>query len=329
MKQNCCYLHVTSNTNFLQSKPLSSSTPGYGARPTARRPVHDLTSDAVVSPIKSDKSPSASPHSSPHIQRRKCKELKEQSRSSSDLEHSDYDDKYQESKHGEGKIKKAKKSVKQVKSNKLCYVGLFAIIISIMCYLVFVSNNNTCTLEGYKNTDIFGSLYSGISEMKKYDKPSVFLLLYKNGGEETLEKILYNISTHVNCVLLKDINGYESAPIVLTAKELHLPEFREDYGIFINKYRSELAKKNVMIIKNLDEIPSSVVGAFHSICDEYSPLVKQSVIVFTIKVEDFPEKEEPFVETMLRSKWHDLKEDHFEPLFARLSGMILKIDTED
>lgn len=318
----------------MQPSPLSSSTPGYPVRVRGRRRVHDVTDEDFGSPIRSEKSPTGSPCNSPYNLRRKYNSAyKPESDNSTDSEHSDYDDKVviQES---IGKTNKL--NVVQAQHHKNSY-ALYSILIvivvtiSIIWYGVSINSltDNACALDSYKDQDIFSNLYSGILEMKKFKKPSVFILLYKNSSEDALERILHNVSAHVNCVLQKGINDAESIPIVLTAKELHLPELMEDYGIFIDKYKSELQKKNVMIVKNLDEVPWSVVGAFHSICDQYSPLVEQSVIIFTIKVEDFPEKELEFVETILKHKWWGLKEDHFEPLFARISSMILKIYSQE
>lgn len=325
-----------------QPAPLSSSTPGNPrTRLSARRGVHDVTDDDFVSPIKSDKSPSCSPPGSPYTLRRKYPRTLPESQNSTDTEPRDDRDKnirerrIYRTNHApkysdESDTKKKQKKlveIEQSQNTRVYYLIIGFISIAVICYKL--SEASTCVLDSYKHRDMWRNLYTGISEMKQFQRPSVFMLLYNKSSEETLEEVLRNISSHVNCVLRKVTNDSENTPIVLSGKELRLPELMEDYGIFIDKYKPELERKNVMIIKNLDEVPWPVVGAFHSICDEYTPLVGQSVIVFTIKVEDFPEDELKFVETMLKHKWSGLREDHFDPLFARISGMILKIHEEN
>lgn len=48
------------------------------------------------------------------------------------------------------------------------------------------------------------------------------------------------------------------------------------------KFREDLHKSGVMLVKDIEAIPSSLAMAFHYFCDEYNPLVKKSAIFFTI-----------------------------------------------
>lgn len=254
---------------------------------SARRGVHDLSDEDVVSPIKSDKPRTTkSPGSLRNL--------------------------------------KPRSSYCSFK-NTIIISAILVPVIAILCIQSLTNNDfHTCEFDNNNNDTLWQALDSGIKDMKNFHKPSVFLLLYQKSSEQILEQILQNISYHVNCVLDKSTDNLD--PIVLTAKQLHLPELMEDYGLLLDKYKAKLELKNLMIVRNLEEIPWSVARAFHSICDEYSPLVKDSVIVFTMKVTGFPEQELTFVENTLRDKWHRLNEDHFEPLFARISGMILKVN---
>lgn len=80
-----------------------------------------------------------------------------------------------------------------------------------------------------------------------------------------------------------DIAGNESVynqPIVIHSSELDMQSHSE----LMKKYRYEVAKTGVMLVKDLDRIPSSLAMAFHYFCDEYNPLVAKSAIFFTLNL---------------------------------------------
>lgn len=47
-------------------------------------------------------------------------------------------------------------------------------------------------------------------------------------------------------------------------------------------YRDEVDRSGVMLVKELENVPSNLAMAFHYYCDEYNPLVKKSAIFFTM-----------------------------------------------
>lgn len=209
---------------------------------------------------------------------------------------------------------------------------ILVIAILLVCGYGTTNKSEMLTIKDLKskfplqNDDIWSALESGIKDVITFNKPSVFILLYKFDGEETIERILKNISAYASCLLNDDCL---TQPLTLTSKQLDVPKLREDYGNLIDKYKSDLLEKRIMIIKNLDQVPGSVAQGLHSFCDEYSPLVQRSLFFFTIRVEEFPVREVRFVEHMLRDKWRDIKQDHFEPLFTRISSMILTVVAEN
>jgi len=175
--------------------------------------------------------------------------------------------------------------------------------------------------------DTWIALESGIDEITSFNKPSVFLLLYKNEADRTVNKLLASIGKYATC----NLNGNcETQPIILRSSDLSTADLKSDYGHVINKYKPELEKRAVMIVKNLDKVPGEVAQAFHSMCDEYTPLVDRTAFFFTMKVDSLENSETDLqlVEDILRRNWNDLEDDIFYPLFTRISSMVLKVIPE-
>lgn len=171
-----------------------------------------------------------------------------------------------------------------------------------------------------ENKNIWYAIESGINEIVNLEKPSVFIFLYQENDRNKLNSFLKYLSEYSNCRL--NTNG----AINLEGKDLNTKENLKSYGKLINTYQEELNEKGVMIIKNVDMIEAYVAQALHSFCDEYTPLVKKSIILFTIKVDDSKENDVKIAENILRKKWNTLKGDTLEPLLTRVTGMVLKFE---
>lgn len=183
-----------------------------------------------------------------------------------------------------------------------------------------VQKTSECDIPSSQKDDLTLALHSGIWEVNRIEKPSVFILLYKDDHERMLNEILRNYSSYASCIL----GNKNNIPIILNGDDMSNMGF-EEYGEILEKYKGELQRKGVMIVKNLDHVSGSLAPAFHTLCDEINPLVGKSVFFFTIRVEDYPEQEYKFVEKLLRSKWKNLKQDHFDPLITRITNMILQV----
>lgn len=174
-----------------------------------------------------------------------------------------------------------------------------------------------------QDPDFWVALETGLEDVIRFEKPSVFLFLYKEDDQNSIDRILANISSYASCVLSSNCEG---KPIILSSEDVNNNElFKYDSGYLLTSYKSDLETQHIMIVKNLENIPGYVAKVLHSFCDEISPAVKRSVFFLTMKVPEFPDKELKYVRSQLKEKWRDIKEDHFEPLFARISGMILSI----
>lgn len=210
-------------------------------------------------------------------------------------------------------------------NEKLSYGCIIVVILSIVFYLYASGMNDLqeisdCDAPSSQKDDFTLALRSGIWEVNRVEKPSVFILLYKDDNEKILNEILRNYSSYASCIF----GNKNNIPIILNGDDISNMGFG-DYGEILEKYKSELQRKGVMIVKNLDHVSGSLAPAFHAMCDEINPLVGKSVFFFTIRVEDYPEQEYKFVEKLLRGKWKNLKQDHFDPLITRITSMILQV----
>ncbi|KAF5285402.1 hypothetical protein FQA39_LY16656 [Lamprigera yunnana] len=169
------------------------------------------------------------------------------------------------------------------------------------------------------------ALESGIKDIKQFNKPSVFIFLYDEDASKAVDLLIQSLSRYASCVLNEDEN---IKPIMLTSTNLNTIQARSDYGLIIEKYKPELEKRSIMIVKNLDNVSGEVAQAFHTICDEFTPLVNKALIIFTIQTGNLTSSKTEYqiVEDILKKSWKDLDDDIFYPLITRITSMILKIE---
>ena len=121
-------------------------------------------------------------------------------------------------------------------------------------------------------------------------KVNVDNALYKNPGQPGTFIFLYNTSNTENefmkniVRITKNCAEEDIQPINLASSDLNTPEFIDDHGLFITKYRDELKKNQIMVVHDLSQISPEVVQAFHSFCDVYEPIVEKALIFFTLDI---------------------------------------------
>lgn len=165
------------------------------------------------------------------------------------------------------------------------------------------------------------SIETGITEITNFNKPSIIILLHKHNVHNFTE-LLDNITIYASCILNEDCSV---KPIVIEGNDLNTQEMIEDYGIIIDHYSPLLNEKHIMVVKNMDNILGSVAQAFHYICDEFSPLVRKSLIIFTIGVDKFKGKALDQAVNILNAKWNDVEPDKLEALITRVSSIVLHV----
>lgn len=165
---------------------------------------------------------------------------------------------------------------------------------------------------------------SCIEDIINLDKQSTITFIYKENNSNSMENLLNKIVSYASC----RINNCNK-PVILDSSHLNIPRYRKDYGHVIEDIRPKLEDKKVLAVKNVDEISPEVAQAFHSICDEYSPLVEKSLIVFTMKVNNDMINYDKHISNVLRNRWNEIDADKLEPLITRVSGITVKVTSED
>lgn len=162
--------------------------------------------------------------------------------------------------------------------------------------------------NSFPNQDkkLFKSLRAGIEATinGKPPEPTVFSLF------STDENVLHEVIERIIGTTLKCINQSED-PITLNKDQLN--------DKMIDNYKEELMKRKVLIIKDVNDASPLTVAALHSFCDTENPLVKKSIIFFTMKVPDSPlGKPVEYITDHLNERWASLAEHVREPLITRM-----------
>lgn len=173
-----------------------------------------------------------------------------------------------------------------------------------------------------QDEDLWLSFESGVMDVVTLNRPSTFIFLYDKTSEKKVENLVVKLSKFAIC----NIRECDKTPINLTVSKLNSPRILADYGSLIEEYRAELADKGVMVIHNLEKVRGISAQAFHSFCDEFTPLVQKSLFIFTMKVDKLPKNNNMrFVEEDLKQRWKEVKPDTLVALITRITSMVLEV----
>lgn len=171
--------------------------------------------------------------------------------------------------------------------------------------------------ERFNNQDenLFVSLQTGIEGMylRKPQVPSVFTLF--STDETAMDSILSEIiKVAKSCINSED-------PLNLTISNIEESDF-------IDHYKKELKTRKIMIIQNVDLMPSTKVELLHSFTDTYNPVVSESIIYLTVKVPEQP-KEKPveYIYRYLQESWKDMVSNKRDPLITRFLDQTFYINS--
>ncbi|KAH9645877.1 hypothetical protein HF086_010076 [Spodoptera exigua] len=103
-----------------------------------------------------------------------------------------------------------------------------------------------------------------------------------------------------------------------------------EHGELISRYRDDVNRSGVMLVKEVDAVPSDLAMAFHYYCDEYDPLVKKSAIFFTLNKANcsntpVSKNTHDFVEKCLKRKWKTVSPENIRPLLTRVVNVIIDL----
>lgn len=219
-------------------------------------------------------------------------------------------------------------------SSSLLYVTLLILACGIIL-LYFVKSDDALSGKYSKedfekdfhnqHEDLWIYVESGVTDIINIGRPAVLILAYKSDAEETTNNIWEKMARYISYEL-----NAKHEPVVIEGSTLGKQEYMTDYGKILTDYKSNLEESKVMVVKNLEKVPGYTAQAFHAICDQYDGLVKNSFIIFTMKLErDLPADYYNYIEQKLRVLWSDIEDDKFYPLFTRLSNIIVQIFPED
>ncbi|XP_045501352.1 uncharacterized protein LOC123698654 [Colias croceus] len=103
---------------------------------------------------------------------------------------------------------------------------------------------------------------------------------------------------------------------------------KSDYEL-INQYRDTVEKRGVLLVKDIEKVPSNLAMAFHYYCDEYNPLVKKSAIFFTLNVAECSTLDQKptheYIERCLKTKWKEIQKDKIGPLLTRVVNIVVDV----
>lgn len=216
-------------------------------------------------------------------------------------------------------------------ANSLCQVLpiFFAVLLCGLAYFssyINYDNTNISDITYMKRTypsqpnETWDNIVAVIDDIRRPSAihPAVFLFLYdtKNNG---IDKLVHDLAKYASEKLETNQDFIE-----MQEREFLSEEAISDYGFLIDKYASEISEKKVMVVKDLQNIPGQVAQAFHTFCDEISPLAESVVYIFTLKVNSLDGKEETIAEYHLKESWKDLDEDKLMPLVTRVTGSVFK-----
>lgn len=184
------------------------------------------------------------------------------------------------------------------------------------------SDKKICDLKTLKanyvlDVNVWYAIESSLNEINERDKPSVLLLLYKSHNKTQIESFLSDFTN--KCSLDENL-----PELIINGKHLNTEDNYKSFGNIITYYGPKLEKTGIMIVKDVDDVDSYVAQAFHTFCDEYTPLVRHSLIIFTLKYDNLNGKDVAIAEQILRRKWSGLNDDILEPLLTRVIGMVVK-----
>lgn len=160
----------------------------------------------------------------------------------------------------------------------------------------------------------------------KPTEPTSFLLFHED-GDETANCLVKEISKLASECLTgnRDI-------IDLKSKDLS-KELEEDSGELMTRYGSKITEKNVMVVRDINELPGEIVKEFHYLCDTYQPFVNKAIYFFTMKTNAKIKNKYKIiskVEDSFRQIWgKSLDYSVLDPLISRMVSFVIPVISEE
>ncbi|XP_022834289.1 uncharacterized protein LOC111362022 isoform X2 [Spodoptera litura] len=196
-------------------------------------------------------------------------------------------------------------------------------------YDEIIFENNLRNLQEKYNIDDDSilQLKSGISTIISRMDTGSFMFVY-NGKNNNFDAVKFGkftdeVAYTAAKYLRSDMSSIQHT--IVESANLDMQEHAE----LISRYRDDVNRSGVMLVKEIDAVPSDLAMAFHYYCDEYDPLVKKSAIFFTLNkanCSNTPAKAtHDFVEKCLTKKWKTVSAENLRPLLTRVVNVIIDV----
>lgn len=171
-------------------------------------------------------------------------------------------------------------------------------------------------------------LKSGISTIISRMDTGAFIFFY-NGNKINFDAIKFGKFTDEVAYTAAKYLRSEMSSIQHTVVESANLDMQE-HGQLISRYKDDVNRSGVMLVKEVDAVPSDLAMAFHYYCDEYDPLVKKSAIFFTLNKANcsnisVSKSTHDFVEKCLTKKWKTVSPENIRPLVTRVVNVIIDV----
>ncbi|KAJ8734181.1 hypothetical protein PYW07_014732 [Mythimna separata] len=194
---------------------------------------------------------------------------------------------------------------------------------------IIFENNMKILQEKYNiDDDSILRLQTGISTIFSRMDSGSFIFVYNsktnNFNLVRFEKFADEVAYTAARFLRNDISSIRHT--VVESSNLDMQE----HGELISRYREDVDRSGVMLVKEIDAVPSDLAMAFHYYCDEYDPLVKRSAIFFTLNMANCSNIPDPksihdIIEKCLARKWTTLPRENMRPLLTRVVDVVIDV----
>ncbi|KAF9416702.1 hypothetical protein HW555_006015 [Spodoptera exigua] len=192
----------------------------------------------------------------------------------------------------------------------------------------FENNLRNLQLKYNIDDDSILQLKSGISTIISRMDSGSFIFVY-NDKKNNFDAVKFGKFTDEIAYTAAKYLRSEMSSIRHTVVESSNLDMHE-HGELISRYRDDVNRSGVMLVKEVDAVPSDLAMAFHYYCDEYDPLVKKSAIFFTLNKANcsntpVSKNTHDFVEKCLKRKWKTVSPENIRPLLTRVVNVIIDL----
>ncbi|KAJ8734645.1 hypothetical protein PYW08_013895 [Mythimna loreyi] len=194
---------------------------------------------------------------------------------------------------------------------------------------IIFENNMKILQEKYNiDDDSILRLETGISTIFSNMDTGSFIFVYNSKTNNfdlmRFEKFADEVAYTAARFLRNDISSIRHT--VVESSNLDM----QDHGELISRYRQDVDRSGVMLVKEIDAVPSDLAMAFHYYCDEYDPLVKRSAIFFTLNMANCSNTSDSktmheLIEKCLKRKWKTVPKENMRPLLTRVVDVVIDV----